>query len=325
MRTIRWGILSTGNIANEFAEGLADLPATELVAVGSRSRAAADTFAERWGVPRRHGSYAALAADPEVDVIYIGTPHPFHHRDTLMCLGAGKHVLCEKPFALNVGQAAEMIAAARQRGLFVMEALWTLYLPHLAKVRELLGAGALGEVRMLQADFGFRTPFDPTGRLFDPDLGGGALLDVGIYPLALGQMLFGPAVEVQGFASLGASGVDEEAAVVLRYGRGQLALVATATRLDTPNEAFILGTEGRIRIHPEWWRPGDLTLQRGERVETIAVDTTLPGHNYQALEVNRCLRQGLRASALASPDFTLDLMTTLDRVRSHWGLRYPGE
>lgn len=325
MQTIRWGILSTGNIANEFARGLAELPGTELVAVGSRSQEQADLFGERWGVRKRHGSYEALAADPELDVIYIGTPHPFHHANSLLCLEAGKAVLCEKPFALNARRAAEVIGAARSRNLFVMEALWTLFLPHMAKVRELIEAGAIGEVRMVQADFGFRTPFDPAGRLFDPALGGGALLDVGIYPIALAQMLFGPAGDSTGFVRIGASGVDEEAVVALRYAEGRTALVATATRLQTPFEAFILGTEGRIHLHPTWWRPTDLTLHRGEDSEVIEIETPLPGHNYQALEVNRCLRAGEIESELVSHDFTMALMSTLDQIRAQWGVRYPGE
>ena len=326
MKTIRWGILSTGRIANKFASGLADLPDTELVAVGSRSQAGADAFGERWNIRKRHGSYRALAADPEVDVIYIGTPHPFHRDNSLLCLEAGKAVLCEKPFALNAEQAAEVVAAARTRGLFVMEALWTLFLPHLVTARRLIHEGAIGEARMLQADFGFRATFDPGDRLFDPALGGGALLDIGIYPIALGQMLFGPAVDSKSFVTLGRSGVDEEAAIVLRYPGGQLALVATSTRLETPQAATIIGSEGRIELHAPWWRPNHLTLQRGDEAgRMIEVDCPLNGYNYEALEVNRCLREGRTESELVTQEGTLALMGTLDGLRGEWGVRYPGE
>lgn len=171
MKPIRWGIMSTGNIANEFSEGLTDLPATEVKAVGSRSLDKANRFADKFDIPNRYGSYEALVQDPDVDVIYIGTPHPFHKENSLLCLNAGKAVLCEKPFALNSGQAEEVINQARTKQLFIMEAVWTLFSPHIAKLRELISEGAIGEVRMLQADFGFRTDFDPSSRLFDPELG----------------------------------------------------------------------------------------------------------------------------------------------------------
>ncbi|MFN8568711.1 MAG: Gfo/Idh/MocA family oxidoreductase [Kouleothrix sp.] len=190
MSIIRWGILGTGSIAGQFARGLAALDDAKLVAVGSRTAAAAAGFAQRVGAERAHGSYAELAHDPQVDAIYIATPHPLHHANTLLCLGAGKAVLCEKPFAINAGEAAAMIDAARARGLFLMEAMWTRFLPHMLRLRELLAAGVIGELRMLQADFGFRTEFNPHSRLFDPALGGGALLDVGIYPVSLASMLW---------------------------------------------------------------------------------------------------------------------------------------
>ncbi len=324
-QTIRWGILSTGNIAHQFAKGLGDLPDTELVAVGSRSQEGADAFGDEFGVPNRHSSYEALAADPEVDAVYVGTPHPFHKDNTLLCLAAGKAVLCEKPFALNLGQAREMVAAARAHETFLMEAMWTRFLPHMVKLRELLAEGAVGELRMLQADFGFRAAFDPEHRLFDPALGGGALLDVGVYPVSLAHHLFGPPVEVKSFGNLGATGVDEETAVVMSHGAGQLALLAAASRLQTPHLAVLSGTEGRVELK-NWWYPTDLTLHRdGREPETVRVPCPLNGYNYEALEVNACLRAGKLESDLLPLSETLEVMKTLDAVRAGWGLRYPNE
>src|SRR5215216_7626821 len=201
MTKTRWGILGTGNIASQFARGLVALDDAELVAVGSRTAESAEAFGERFSAPRRHASYAALASDPDVDAIYIATPHPLHHDNTIMGLEAGKAVLCEKPFAINAGQAQAMIATARERGVFLMEAMWTRFLPHMVRLRELLAAGAIGEVRMLQADFGFRTSFNPQSRLFDPALGGGALLDVGVYTISFAQMILGEPDRVTGLAT----------------------------------------------------------------------------------------------------------------------------
>ncbi len=192
MRKIAWGILGTGRIAGNFAADLALLPDAELVAVGSRSEATAQSFAGRFGAPHAHGSYEALAADPAVEVIYIATPHPLHAENMKLCLRAGKAVLCEKPFTLNAREAEEVIALAREQKLFLMEAMWTRFLPAVVRARELIEQGAIGEVRLLLADFGFRAAFDPHHRLFDPQLGGGALLDLGVYCVSLASMLFGP-------------------------------------------------------------------------------------------------------------------------------------
>jgi predicted dehydrogenase len=187
-----------------------------------------------------------------------------------------------------------------------------VFLPHMVWLREYVAGGGIGELRLVQADFGFRTDFDPNHRLFDPDLGGGALLDVGLYPLALAQALLGPAAEVSGYATIGSTGVDEEVVLSLRYRGGQLASVTTATRLDTPNEAWLLGTEGRIRLHREWWRPSPFTIYRDGTEEVLTIRAELPGHNYQVLEVNRCVREGLQESPVVPWDFTRALAATLD-------------
>lgn len=323
---IRWGILSTGNIAHQFARGLSALPDADLVAVGSRSQESAGAFADEFNIPRRYTNYEALAADPDVDVIYIGTPHPYHAENALLCLNAGKPVLCEKPFALNARQAETVIRRARESGLFLMEAMWTRFTPVFTKVRELIAAGTIGEIRMLTADFGFRADFDPAHRLFAPELGGGALLDVGIYPVALASMLFGQPAAIASQVTLGQTGVDEQSAIVFKYDGGQLALLSTAIRTETPQEACIMGTKGMIRIPPSWWMPQKFSLRLQDEAEQVF---DLPfegnGYNYEAAEVMRCLRAGLLESLVMPLDETLATMHTLDAIRAQWGLVYPGE
>lgn len=287
---IHWGILGTGNIASQFAHGLTALPDAKLLAVGSRSQASADRFGDRFSVPRRYASYDALAADPDVEAVYIGTPHTLHRDNALLCLEAGKAVLCEKPFAINLAEAQTMVQAARERGVFLMEAMWTRYLPAFVKIRELLAAGAIGAPQMLIADFGFRAAFNPASRLFDPALGGGALLDVGIYPVSLASLVFGQQPEhIASQAVLGESGVDEQDGMIFTYPGGQQAILSTSLRATTPMVAYILGTEGAIEVHPRWW-------------VAEAFSVILPGKTQRAASVlPERLRAGLdslRGSAL---------------------------
>lgn len=326
MDKIRWGILGPGGIARQFAAGLQLLPDAELVAVGSRTQEGADRFADEFAVPHRHSSYAELAANSNVDVIYIATPHSQHAENALLCLQAGKAVVCEKPFTINATQAETVIALARRERLFLMEAMWTRFLPVMVKVRELLHAGVIGELRMLHADFGFRTEFDPSGRLFAPELGGGALLDVGVYTVSLASMLFGTPDRVVGLAHLGQTGVDEQSAMVLGYPGGQLAALSVAVRTATPQTATIMGSEGMIQIPTPWWRPTQINLLRaGKPAEVIDLPFAGNGYNYQAAEVMRCLRAGLLENEIMPLDETLAIMQTLDRLRAQWELRYPGE
>ena len=324
--TIRWGIIGTGNIAHKFATGLTSAADAELVAVGSRSQATADTFGDEFNVARRHADYESLAADDGVDAIYISTPHAMHQANTLLCLEAGRAVLCEKPFAINEAQAREMVASARTKKRFLMEAMWVRFLPYIVHLRQLLAEGAIGEVRMVAADFGFRAGVNPEGRLFNPALGGGALLDVGIYPVSLASMVFGDEpTDVVALSELGATGVDEQTACVLKYPGGRLASLTTAVRTTTAMEATILGTEGYIRLHKPWWRGSRLTVCKGDDEETIDLPPDGNGYNYEAEEVGRCLRAGKTESAIVPLEETLAVMRTLDRIRAEIGLRYPME
>ena len=323
---IRWGILGTGAIARKFAEGLWHVEGAELVAVGSRSSQTADAFATAFGVPRQYSSYHDLAADPDIDVVYIATPHTLHQANSLLCLQEGKAVLCEKPFTVNAREAAAVIDLARERKLFLMEAMWTRFLPLFAKLRELLAQGVLGELRLLQVDFGFRAGLNPTGRLFNPQLAGGALLDVGVYNLSLASLLWGRPAHIYTVAHLGETGVDEQSAVILSYAKGRLATLLSAIRTATPQEALLIGTDGWLKIHAPWWKATAMTLAvAAQEPQLIEVPFAGNGYNYEADEVGRCLRAGRIESAVMPLDETLAIMATLDEIRRQWGLRYPEE
>lgn len=322
---INWGILGPGSIANRFAKGLQSVPDAKLYAVGSRSLQKADEFADKHDAPKRYSRYEELAADPDVQAVYIATPHPQHKDAALLCLNHGKAVLCEKPFTVNAKEAAEVIELARAKDLFLMEGMWARFFPGMVRVRELLASGAIGEARMLQADFGFRTDVNPEGRLFSPALAGGGLLDVGVYPISLASMIFGTPTGVSGQAQIGETGVDEMAAVTLKYAQGQLASIVTGVRINTPSEATIFGTEGSLKLHSPFWNPVKLTLSAGGKTEELSVPFEGEGFNYEAQEVQSCLRAGKTESAIMPLDETLAIMQTLDTLRSQWGLKYPME
>lgn len=325
--TIRWGILGTGNIAHQFAEGLKSAEGAALCAVGSRSAETAERFGDVFAIPRRHGCYEALAADPELDVVYIATPHPMHKENTMLCLDGGKAVLCEKPFTINRREAEAVVAHARARGLFLMEAMWTRFLPTLVKTRALIAEGAIGKPLMVRADFGFRAEYNEESRLFAPEMGGGGLLDVGIYPISLAAMIFGVDVEqVASLAVLGPTGVDDQNAVVLRYPDGGLAITSSAVRTNTPQDAHILGETGWIHLHTPYWRGTTLSLvQNGKEPETMTLPFTGNGYNYQANAVMACLRAGKTECDIMPLDDSIAIMDILDQARAQWGLKYPME
>jgi predicted dehydrogenase len=326
VRRFRWGILGTGAIAGQFVEGLRSVPEAEVLAVGSRSETSAAKFAVSRGIPRRHASYADLASDPDVDVVYIATPHPFHAENTELCLGAGKAVLCEKPFSVNAAQAERVVGLAREKGLFLMEGMWTRFFPLMEGVRRLVSGGALGEVRMLNVDFGFRADPDPASRLFAPCLGGGALLDVGVYCVSFASMVLGQPSGSVGLSHLGETGVDEQASVILEHEGGRLANLSIGIRTTTPQEATIMGTEGYVRIHPPWWKPTAMTISRpGEDDEYFEAPVSGNGFDHEAAEVMRRLEAGQTESDIMPLDETVSIMRTMDDIRAAWGLEYPGE
>ncbi len=321
----RWGIIGPGSIAHKFATGLRALDDAQLVAVGSRNQDRADAFADTYDVPNRHASYEALAEDPEVDAVYVATPHPFHKENSILCLKAGKPVLCEKPFTINQHEAREVIEVARSEDVFLMEAMWTRFLPITKHVKTWVTDGAIGEVRMLYADFGFRARLNPKGRLFDLALGGGGLLDIGIYPISYASMIFDtqPAT-ISSQAHIGETGVDEQAAMVFGYDKGQLALISCGVRIKTPHEAKILGTDGMITV-PKFWDGRTAILSAGDKEEEVTLECAGNGYECEAAEVARCVREGKLESDLMSHDDTLANMQTLDAIREQWGLKYPME
>jgi len=324
---IRWGILGTGAIAHKFADALKAVPDAELSAIGSRAQRTADVFGDEFDVPRRHESYQSLAEDPEVDAIYVSSPHPMHCENTLLCLNADKPVLCEKPFALNAREAESMVLCARQRGLFLMEAMWTRFLPAIAQVRQWLADGAIGEVRNMTADFGFRAGFNPEGRLLNPVLGGGALLDIGVYIVSLASMVYGEQPErIAALADIGTTGVDEQTTMAFRYDSGAMAALSCAVRTDTPRAVSILGTRGNIRIPAPFYDAYAVTLNvDGEEPVTVEPARVENGFKYEIEEAGRCLREGRLESAILPLDETLAILGTLDAVRAEIGLRYPME
>lgn len=323
--TLRWGIIGPGNIAKRFATGLKALPDARIIAIGSRTPGKADTFAGEFDVPHRHDSYQALVSDPDVDAVYVATPHPYHREHSLLALQAGKPVLCEKPFTINANEAGEIVRVAREKKVFAMEAMWSRFFPLMTRVRELLQSGAIGEVRMLQADFGFRSGVNPEGRLFKPALGGGALLDVGVYTVSLASMLLGTPDRITALATMGETGVDEQSAMLFGYSNGAIALLSTAIRTNTPHEATIIGTDGYLKIHRSWWTPKTMTLTKNGKEEVIEVPFEGNGFHYEAAEVARCLRAGKLESDVMPLDESLSVMKTMDEVRAQWGLKYPME
>jgi len=327
MRTkFRWGILGPGSIAVKFATGVAALEEQVVAAVGSRSPENARRFADRFNIERCHTGYEALVADPEIDAVYVATPHTFHCEHTLLALRHGKHVLVEKPFAIHAAEAQKMVEEARRLQRFLMEAMWSRYLPILVETRNLVAAGAIGKLQMVQADFGFRASFNPASRLFDPALGGGALLDVGIYPISLAMLLLGQPDRIAALAALGSSGVDENTGILLGFPGGELALLSTTVRATTLQEAILLGDQGSIRLHSPWWVGNTLTLQQANNApEVIHRPYLANGYSHEAIEVAACVAAGQLESSVMPLDESVRIMGVMDSVRSQIGLRYPME
>ena len=323
---IKWGILGPGGIAHKFATAVKAIPDAEIVAVGSRDRQRANAFADTFDVPHRHGSYVELANNPEVDVVYVATPHPFHKACAMLCLEAGKAVLCEKPFTVDAEQAETLIACAGKHQQFLMEAMWTRFIPVMVKVREWLADGVIGEPRMLTADFGNRvvlTAENMKGRLFAPELAGGALLDIGVYTVSLASMVFGVPTQITSLAHIGETGIDEQAAILLSYDAGQIASLSCAITTRTSQDARIFGTEGAIHI-PNFSGATSATLEvLGKDPLQLEIPFTENGFEYQVLEVINCLRAGKLESDVMPLDESLSIIKTMDVVRAQWGLEYP--
>ena len=326
-RPVRWGILATGGIAASFTEDLLQVEGAEIVAVASRAEAPARAFADRFGIPRAYGTWRELAADTDVDVVYVATPHESHHRATTLLLEGGRSVLCEKPFTLSAAQTEELVSTARKRDLFLMEAMWTYLDPTIRRIAGLVADGAIGEVRSVHADFGFPAGYDPAHRLWNPALGGGALLDLGVYPVSFAHLLLGEPSSVQAWAQLSPEGVDANTGIVLGHESGATALLGCSLTGQSAQRATVQGSTGRIEIDRDFFHPDGFVLHRDghEPEEYRAAPRAGHGYGPEAAEVGRCLRAGLAESPLVPLDGSLAVMRTLDAVRDRIGVRYPGE
>ena len=321
---VRWGVLGTGGIAQKFVEDLRLVPGAQLAAVGSRSPQTAQAFADRHGFARAHGSWAELAADDEVDVVYVATPHAAHDAAATLCLSGGRAVLCEKPLTLDLLSASALVKLARAHGLFLMEAMWMRCDPAIRRMTELIADGVIGEVTAVHADFGLQGPFEPTHRLRDPALGGGALLDLGVYPISLAHLVLGTPDDVRAWARLTPEGVDENTGVLLGYASGAVAALTCGITGETRNAATITGRAGRIELPSGFLRPRTSTVHRaGAEPEVLSFPGRGWGYHPEAAEVHRCLAAGELESPLVPHAATLEVMALLDTVRLEVGVSYP--
>lgn len=321
-----WAVLGPGAIAHQFAASLSAVPGARLFAVGSRDLGRAQAFAAKYGAERAYGSYEELMDDPDVDAVYISTPHTLHCENAVGCLARRKPVLVEKPMSINARFERRMAEAARSNGTFLMEAMWSRFLPAAGRVRELIAAGAIGEPRMLAADFSYSTPPDIALRNYNPGLAGGGLLDVGVYVMALSSMLFGPhPQETAAFAHIGHTGVDEHAAMILRYAGGRLSALTCGVHALGTSEARILGTEGRLELSPFWSAQSVRLIRRDGGAEEFACPFHVNGFEYEVAEAMRCVRLGLVESPLMPLDESVAIMETMDGMRRKWGLKFPAE
>ena len=322
---LRWGILATGGIARTFTKDL-HTAGLDLPAVGSRSQESADAFAAELSVPHAHGSYDALFADPDVDIIYIATPHPMHVEPALAALNAGKHVLIEKPITVNAKEATAIRDLAAEKGLLAMEAMWTRYLPHMKRIHEILDAGTLGDIRIVSADHTQATPTDPAHRMNAMELGGGALLDLGIYPLSFVHDILGTPSTIQASARFLETGADSEFATVMTHASGALSTTFSTSRGAGPNSAHIVGTDARIDIDRVWYSATSFTVtaKDGTVLERFETEIEGRGMQFQALAAEHAVETGV-APAELTIDESVEIMKTLDEIRRQIGLVYPGE
>src|ERR1700693_2477885 len=310
-----WGVMGTGGIAETFAADLTFTDSGRAAAVGSRHMDSANRFADAFDIPNRHASYEALVADPDVDVVYVATPHPMHHSAALLALHAGKPVLVEKAFTMNAAEAQELVATAQAEGLFLMEAMWTRFLPHIAEIRRLLAEGALGEIVTVAADHGQWFAQDPGFRLFAPELGGGALLDLGVYPVSFASMILGTPSRIVSMSDPAFTGVDAQTSMVFGYDSGAQAVLTCTLRAKSPTRAAIVGSDARVEVEGDFYAPVAVTLvpRNGDPVRVEPVHEGR-GLRHQADEVARRLAAGDAESRLMPLDETISIMETMDRV-----------
>jgi predicted dehydrogenase len=320
-RTIRWGIIGLGKIANKFATDLATLDNTVLVAVASRNQQNADEFAEKYNVKKAYNTYEELAKDADVDAVYIATPHSFHKQHSILCLQHKKAVLCEKPFAMNLQEVTEMIAVAKENNVLLMEALWTFFLPHFNYVLELVKNEKFGKLIGLEADFGFKPSFNSESRLFKKEIGGGSLLDIGIYPIFAALSALGKPDAIEAKATFFETGADSECKMVFHYKQVKAALRSTLLE-ETKTEAIYTFDAAIVKINTQFHAPSTVTILQGKNEETINFGYKTIGYNFEAEHFNTLLRAEKKESDVMTFEFSRNLIKTLDAVRELIGLEY---
>ena len=323
---VRWGIFGAGKIARAFATALKDVPGAVLAGVAARSQDKADAFGHEFGALASYGSFDALLANPDIDLVYIGTPHPQHAENASMALRAGKGVLCEKPFTMNLREAEQVVTLARSKRLFLMEAMWTRYLPAYQEVKRILASGEIGTPRQVVADFGFAATFGPEHRLFDPALGGGALLDLGIYPLSIAAGLMGPVTEIRAQAEMGPTGVDVQTGFTLKHEGGGMSVCSCSLLARTPAELTVSGERGQVRMNTRFHCATSVTVTLDDGTSrTIETPYLGNGYVHEVIEAQRCWQAGVLESPAMTQRETLALMGVMDEIRRQIGLRYAAD
>ncbi len=321
-KKIKWGIIGPGKIANKFAADLAISNDSVLHGVASRDINKAKAFGERYDAINCYDSYEQLAEDPEVDVIYIATPHVFHYENTMMCLKKGKAVLCEKPMGINSNQVEEMLKEAASRNLFLMEAIWTRFIPATEKLLALIDQNAIGEVLFMRADFGFKGDNNLESRIYNKKLGGGSLLDIGIYPIYLSLLILGLPADIKAMARMTETEVDSYCSMLFNYNNKSKAILESTIEANTPTEAYIYGSEGTIKLHRRFHHANKITLSKNGVDEIFDINYKGNGYFHEIEEVNNCIRQGLTQSSKLPLSLSLDLIKLIDRVKNEIGLKY---
>ena len=324
MSGLRWGFLSAGGIANAVADDFR-IAGITIQAVGARDLARAHEFADKFAIPNRHQGYEALVNDPEVDAIYVSTPHPWHHEHALLALNAGKHVLLEKPFTINAREAQEVKDLAVSKRLFALEAMWTRFLPSMDAIFEVIGSGVLGEIRLVTADHSQYLPH--VERLWDPALGGGALLDLGIYPVSFALRVLGLPKRATARATLTGQQVDETTSIIFEYENGAQAALTTCMSAAGPVTATVIGTYGRIEIDSPFYNQTSFKVynQGGEVIQSYDEKIEGIGRQYQGLHLEQCVAEGLLESPTMSLTETVEIMQVMDALRAQIGVSYPSE
>ncbi len=321
-KKINWGILGLGKIANKFAHDLLLSNNANLHAVASRDIDKAKSFSESYKCSKYYGSYEELVKDPEIDIVYIATPHPFHFENTMLCLQNNKGVLCEKPMGMDTEQVNKMIQEAQSRNLFLMEGLWTRFIPATERLLEIIESGKIGNIEFIRADFGFQGDLNFESRLYSKKLGGGSLLDIGIYPIYLSLLTLGVPNKIRAIASMTETQVDNSCSILFNYKNGAISNLDSTIEYNTATEAFIYGTKGIIRLHQRFHHANKLTISVNGNQEIIDIPYLGNGYLHEIEEANNCLANGKTESPKHSLKNSLDLIATIDRIKEQIGLSY---